>query len=265
MSNERVRKVDTNGIITTIAGCGDIGDSGDGGPAVLAKFKGIYGLTIDDSGNLFVADWDAGKIRKISKYGIITAYAGTGTFTYNGDNILATEANIGPLKITFNHNGELYVVDNPGDRIRMIDKSGIIHTVAGNGVCCYSGDFGPADSAEIGNPSGVAFDSCGNMYITQVDNPRIRKVTFPYCNYNGITDLFLSRRYSLFPNPATTTLTLQSPEHLTALTITNYLGKTLHTQTLHGEAKAEIDIGYLPSGMYFIHINNNRWERFVKE
>ena len=179
--NSRVRKVNTLGVITTFAGNGLLGSTGDGGPATAAECT-PYSICIDHSGNLLIAEEGVGlgTIRKVDTSGIITTIAGsTSGYTYNGDGIPATSATLDPSYIAFNKIGELLISDTYNNRIRKIDSAGIIHTVAGNGTNGYTGDAGMATSAEISEPSGIAFDVCGNLYVGQVTTPRIRKVTYP--------------------------------------------------------------------------------------
>ena len=178
--NKRIRKVNTVGIINTIAGNGMIGWSGDGGPATNAKCNPYNSMCTDNNGNLFIAEWSNYVVRKIDSFGIISTVAGdTSSYVYNGDDQIATHANMGPDYIAIGQSGNLYISDYNNNRVRWIDDSGIIHTVAGNGGMGLSGDGGLSDSAEIYGPSGITFGRCMDLYIGQVNFPRIRKVTFP--------------------------------------------------------------------------------------
>lgn len=130
--NERVRKVDSAGIISTVAGSGLAGDSGDGGSALKARLRSPTGLAVDASGNLFIADSNNHKIRKVTPEGEITTFAGTGVQGFSGDGGPATKATFNrPYDIAFDHSGRLLVVDQDNMRIRRIDKTGTITTVAG--------------------------------------------------------------------------------------------------------------------------------------
>ena len=179
-NNRRVRKVNmASGIITTIAGVGTWGYSGDGGSATAAQFNLIEGVTVDASGNLFVCDTNS-TIRKVNtSTGIITTVAGIGTSGYTGDSAPATAAEIlNPYDIAFDAEGNYYIAEFLG-RIRKVDTFGIIHTVAGTSVYGYNGDGIPATSAELNESAGVSTDACGNLYIADASNERIRKVTYP--------------------------------------------------------------------------------------
>lgn len=174
----KVRKIDTAGIISTVAGTGTGGFSGDGGPATAANLAMNYGICLDSSNNLYLA-CDT-RIRKIDiATGIINTIAGTGSTTYTGDGILATAASFVAMTLCIDAStSELYIQDIGHERVFKIDAAGMFYTVAGTGVAGYSGDGGPATSAQLYNPEGAAVDACGNLYIGDVANYRIRKITF---------------------------------------------------------------------------------------
>jgi trimeric autotransporter adhesin len=176
--NGRVRKVTPAGIISTIAGNGTSGYSGDGGPATSAQFYSTDGVVVDNSGNLYIADVGNNRVRKVTPAGIISAIAGNGTFGYSGDGGPATSAQLNaPNALAVDNSGNLYITDNGNSRVRKVTPAGIISTVAGNGSQGYSGDGGPATSAQLLQPRGVTVDKSGNLYIADSFNGRIRKVT----------------------------------------------------------------------------------------
>jgi uncharacterized protein (TIGR03437 family) len=182
VGNFRVRKVDTSGNITTVAGSGSPISSGDGGPATSAGFMNPTGVAIDLFRNLYIADSSGFRVRVVNPAGIIKTVAGTGTAGYSGDGGLAANAQISvPIGLAVDLQGNLYIAEGGnvvyGPRIRKVDTSGIITTVAGNGTIGFSGDGGPATSAQLGgNLQGVAVDHAGNIYIADFDNYRVRKV-----------------------------------------------------------------------------------------
>ncbi|MCP4213622.1 MAG: hypothetical protein GY765_03150, partial [bacterium] len=165
LDNHRIRKIDTDGIITTVAGNGLKGYSGDGGPAVNAQISSPTGVTKDASGNLYIADHENHRIRKVDTDGIITTFAGTGEAGYNGDEIPACEAQLWhPARLASDASGSLYIADFNNNRVRRIDTNGIISTV----------------TKLTAHPTDVAADSSGNIYISGLDNHFISKV-----NTNG--------------------------------------------------------------------------------
>jgi sugar lactone lactonase YvrE len=175
--NHRIRKVDTNGIITTVAGNGSYGFSGDGGSATSASLYNPSGIAVDNTGTLYIADFYNNRIRKVDTNGLITTVAGNGSYGFSGDGVPATSASLySPTSIAVDITGNLYIADKTNNRIRKVDTNGLITTVAGNGSYGFSGDGGPATSASLHSPSGIAVDAAGNLYIADQSNHRIRKV-----------------------------------------------------------------------------------------
>jgi uncharacterized protein (TIGR03437 family) len=176
--NNRVRKV-SNGVITTVAGNGTQGFSGDNGPATSAELYQPFGLAVDSAGNLYIADWGNSRIREVSG-GVITTVAGmagNGTCCFLGDNGPATGAQINlPEDIAVDSAGNLYISDFVHHSVRKV-SGGVITTVAGNGTAGFSGDNGPATSAQLAGPYGVAVDPAGNLYIGDAPINRVREVT----------------------------------------------------------------------------------------
>ena len=176
-SNHRVRKVDTSGDISTVAGDGTNGFSGDGGQATSTQLNFPNGVTVDSSGNLFIADQANHRIRKVDTSGIIITVAGTSTSGFLGDGVAATSTALNqPSDVAVDSSGNLFIADEFNHRIRKVDISGIITTVAGNGTQGFSGDGGPATSAKLDTPTGVAVDASGNIFFADSSNHRIRKV-----------------------------------------------------------------------------------------
>ncbi len=177
-ANQRIRKVAAGGTITTVAGNGTAGFSGDNGPATSASLSNPYGVAVDSSGNLYIADSSNQRIRKVAAGGTITTVAGSGTQGFGGDNGPATSASFSnPFGVAVDSSGNLYIADYTNQRIRKVSVGGTITTVAGNGAGGFSGDNGPATSASLHSPYGVGVDSSGNLYIADLNNSRIRKVS----------------------------------------------------------------------------------------
>ena len=163
------------GVLTLAAGSGIPGFSGDGGPAAAAQLNTPTGVAVDSAGNLYIGDTLNFRVRKVSN-GVITTIAGNGTSAFGGDNGPAIGAQLSaPHGVTVDAAGNLYIADW-GQRVRKV-SNGIITTIAGNGTQGFSGDGGPATSAELNYPNAIAIDSAGNLYIADESNNRIRRVT----------------------------------------------------------------------------------------
>ncbi len=170
----RVRKVSATGIITTVAGNGSRGLAGDGGPATAAQFEIPEGLAVDAAGNLYIADSE--RIRRISATGTITTVAG-GVGGYSGDGGPASAAQFNDIQgIAFDGKGNLFVADFGNALVREISAQGLVSTIAGNGYPSYSGSNGPAVSAQLDMPQGIAVDNSGNVYFVDQNNGLVRKI-----------------------------------------------------------------------------------------
>jgi len=182
----RVRMVDRAGVITTAAGTGTSGHSGDGGPATEAALDAPLNVATDEADNLYIADRDSGYIRKVDANGIITTIAGNGSSAFAGDGAQATEASLDdPHGMAIDAAGNVFIADSTNNRVRRIDPHGIITTVAGTGALVSSGDAGPAPEAGLIDPQGVLLDGAGNLYIAETGAHRIRRI-----DANGIITTF---------------------------------------------------------------------------
>jgi sugar lactone lactonase YvrE len=171
-----IRKIDGNGIITTVAGSVASGFSGDGGLATSAKLNYPTDVVVDNNGNLFIADCANGRIRRVDTAGIITTFAGNGVSLTGGDFGPATQAGLWPYDLALDNLGNLFIACSITDVVRKIDANGIITTVAGNYNGGYTGDGGLATAAQLNNPMGIAVDLFGNLYIADSSNNCIRKI-----------------------------------------------------------------------------------------
>ena len=175
--DQRIRRVDPSGAISTFAGTGERGFDGDGGTALLARFSSPTDVEVDTAGNLYIADSSNHRIRKVDPSGIITTIAGTDERGFDGDGGPAVEARLHlPRDVAVDAAGNLFIADASNHRIRRVDPSGIISTVAGTGERGFSVGYGPAVQAMLSFLTGVAVDTAGNLYIADYENRRVRKV-----------------------------------------------------------------------------------------
>ncbi len=175
----RIYKLDSSGTLSIVAGNGEKGFSGDGGPATEATFSGVRAVAVDKTGNLFVIDMNNHRIRRVdAETEVVTTIAGTGEPGYGGDNGPAIEAQLNrPSAIAVDLHGNLLIADGRNNRIRLVNtKTGIITTVAGNGEKGFSGDGGLATEAKLGNANGVTVDKFGNIYFSDTTNDSIRRI-----------------------------------------------------------------------------------------
>lgn len=183
-SNQRIRKVDASGIITTIGGTGTAGFSGDGGAATLAQIRNPRGICVDGAGNVYFTEGSSGgggsatRVRKIDAAGIITSIAGNGTAGYTADGVVATTTNLNnPRGLCVDGAGNVYIADFGNNRVRRVDgTTNIITTIAGTGTGGFTGDGGPATAARVNGPLDVKMDGAGNLYIADNSNSRVRKI-----------------------------------------------------------------------------------------
>ncbi len=177
--SRRIRKIDLSGVITTIAGTAAVGFGGDGGPATDAVLFGPTGLVADGYGDVFIADMQNNRIRKIDAGGMINTIAGNSPAGFSPDGTLASVAHFNyPSQLFLDKHNQIYFTDINNYRIRMIDSTGVLHTVAGNGTMGGMGEGVPATAAQIAAGCPLAFDCAGNLYFDDNGNYRIRKVTY---------------------------------------------------------------------------------------
>jgi hypothetical protein len=260
----KIRKINATGIISTIAGNGITGYTGDGGPATAAALV-ANGLAVDASGNVFFADFTHHCVRKISVAGIITTIAGTGTSGFSGDGGPATAAKLFfPMDVAFDTKGNLYIVDASNSRVRKIDTAGIITTVVGNGTYCTGGcgDGGPATAAGFDFPYGIAIGATGSMYISDRDAGTVRKVkkvgvgiTSAAPMEEGVLRIFPDPNYGSF------VISVSSAENVPVqVHVTDMAGRRVKevTGTTNKEMELQLNV---PGGMYFVHAvtGEGRW------
>jgi sugar lactone lactonase YvrE len=213
-----VRKRAPSGEYSIFAGNNTYGFSGDGGPASLASLNWPLSVAVDAAGNVYVSDIRTMRIRKIDTAGIITTVAGNGSPWFSGDGGPATEAGMYPGWMTVSPDGVLYFADAAaGHRIRRVDKSGIVTTVAGEWLQGYAGDGGPAADARVYDVAQMTTDAAGNLYFVDVGNARIRTIWFGSSPPTT----------TLPPRPSTTTSSTTTSTTSTSTTTTTTTTTTL--------------------------------------
>ncbi len=260
--NYRIRKIEAStGIISTIAGTGISGYSGDHGLAINAQINNPCQPFADSYGNIYFTESGNSILRKVDfSTGIITTVAGTGVQGYSGDGGLAVNAQLDrPYGLFIDSLNNIYIDEWGNGTIRRIDAvTNKISTVAGTGVQGFSGDGGPATDAKL-IPDGIWVDKYGSLFIADVDNNRIRKVYNPQLSVNNTTET--NNDISVFPNPANDELTIEY--HLAnnedaVFEIIDLTGRIVTTKTLKSGKRNEIvDIHVLTPGMYLYRVSQN--------
>lgn len=254
--SSEVRKVDTSGNISAFAGGLDEGYNGDGGLATEANLNGPKGLAVDNSGNVFIADFENSCVREVNTAGIISTFAGNATFGDSGDGGLATEAMLGsPYGIALDKSGNLYITDVGDWRVRKVSTSGIISTVAGNGVEGESGDGGPAIDAEIAQPYAIAVDGGGSIYISDNFKNRIRRISAT----TGVSQIVSQQSLQIYPNPSNGNFTINLPATTdkSAITIFDIYGKVIKNNNLDAHGNIRIYYDNMQQGTYLIRFQNS--------
>jgi len=259
-SNFRIRKISiSTGIINTMAGDGTIAYSGDGNQATAAGCD-PFGLSLDDSNNLYLADFMNNRIRKIAlSTGIINTVVGTGISGYSGDGGQATAAELNkPIDVKTDVSGNIYIADWSNNRIRKINKStGIITTLAGNGISGYSGDGGQATAAEMQTPDGLAIDSSDDVYIADGHYSVIRKILN---SPSGIDELINGDRVNLYPNPNNGEFTVQIGDNYQSIVkryfeIYNMIGEKIYSlKFVNSTSEFKIDLNEQSTGIYLYRV-----------
>jgi len=254
LDNNAIRKVNTQGIITSVAGNSGQGFAGDGGPAVAALLYNPSGISVDVIGNLYISDLTNARIRKVDTAGIITTIAGNGTTGYSGDGGNAKAAEIYPGGNAIFMNGDLFITDKGNNRIRKVDSTGIITTVAGTGMAGYSGDGGSATAAQLNTPANITLDRFGNLFIADRINNRIREVVFDPKDAHHVNVEYINAVPVLHVYPTPTRNVLHVDEVSTAMhyQLLNVVGSVVQQGTLSPGTNS-IPVQALPTGMYLLY------------
>ena len=272
VQDQRIRKIDANGMISTYAGTGTAGYNGDNIAATAAQINFPKGLAVDDTGNLYIGDFTNRRVRKIDTFGTITTVAGNGINAFTGDGAAATAASLnGAAGVATDHAGNLYVTDN-GYRVRKINTLGIINTIAGCDCSVVNdGDGGLATAAELVQTTGIKVGADGSIYIADFAEHKVRKI-LPYVVHVGITSPQPSpgeRELCVWPNPTSGAVTMQvntTANEPVRMVVTNVLGQKVKELTITTNTATKLQIEQ--PGIYFInaHTEREHWvERVVVE
>ncbi len=257
--NFRIRKVNSAGIITTIAGTGVGGYNGDGIPATIAQIyvnsSDVHRPVADTNGNVYIPDQQNFRVRKIDTFGIIHTIAGTGSSSYNGDGISASAAELlDPTGVLVDKNNNIYINDRSGYRVRKINTAGIISTIAGTSVLGYGLDGQLAYLSQLCIPNSICNDTAGNMYIA--DCYRIRKISAA----DDVKNVINKMNIEILPNPNKGVFTVKLPDEDREgiqIKITNSLGETIPFVYKARDTRVELTINEL-KGIYFLNIRTQK-------
>jgi hypothetical protein len=270
--NYRIRKIDaTTNVINTIAGVGTFGGTGDGGPATAAQIEALYMMYVDRHNNIYLSMSNSHAVRKIDAVtGIITLVAGGGPMGCAGDGNPAVGQPMTMINgICTDKDDNFYLSDGYCSVIRKVDGvTNIIQTIAGTLAAnsgSFSGDGGPAINATLKYNNSVIMDTCGNIYISDQGNNRIRKITMNSgCEPTTLKLSDVSSAvYSVYPNPASSSVTVTASEKIRSVMFCDVTGRTVLNTTGDSE-KVNIDISNLGIGIYFVNVNGV-WKTLVKE
>ncbi|MBE2290849.1 MAG: SMP-30/gluconolactonase/LRE family protein [Chitinophagaceae bacterium] len=253
VTKNTIRKINTSGIVSTIAGCGLSGYMGDGGPATAARFNEPFGIAVDGTGNIYVAEYSNNCLRKISASGVVSTVTGALVAGYSGDGGPASIAKLDrPASVVVDKNGNIYIGDHNNHVIRRISNTGIITTIAGTGVSGYSGDGGPATAATFRGPSDVCIDAMGSLLIADYGNSVIRRVnnvvTVPFDPVLQDADM------RVFPNPSSGRFSVRvsTMESCSmSIVVTDLLGRQVLTLSASTNTDVPIDMN-VANGWYVV-------------
>ena len=254
-NNHRIRKINSStNIITTIAGNGVGGYSGDNMLATNSSLHFPHSVFVTPSGDVFIADVENQRIRKVAaSTGLITTVVGNGVAGYAGDNIPAISTKLNyPFGVFVDAINNIYIADAVNNRIRKVNAmTGIITTIAGNGIAGFSGDNILSTNTQLNNPLGVFVDSTGNVYIADAFNNRIRKIM----TGTSVTDPTAGGRVQVYPNPCNGVFTVGVGVHSGAadICINNMLGQQVYAATVSG-AEHTVNIASQPDGVYMLYV-----------
>ncbi len=251
--NHVVRMIDTFGKITTVAGAGSPGYTGDGLSALTATLDSPYAVAVARTGELYIADHNNNVVRYVDVAGDIHTFAGTGTVAYSGDAGLAVNATFKyPTGVAVDTAGNVYISDSYNNVIREVDNTGTINTIVGNSWPGFGGDLGGALGANLFHPYGVAVDTFGSIYIADANNQRVRKVYFTTV---GINDVVAANGMDVFPNPFTDNITIAGLQKNDKVCLFDLVGRPVsEVWTIATDGQQTFSVNNIAKGIYLLQI-----------
>jgi sugar lactone lactonase YvrE len=260
--NHRIRKMNfRTGTITTVAGTGVNGFSGENGAAASMDLSFPNSICSDAGGNIYFSEYGNNRVRRIdAATGQLNTVAGNGSHAFAGDGDLAINASLNqPNSVFIDNKGYLYIADNGNNVVRVVTPLGIILTVAGNGIYDYTGDGGLAHNASFKGLTSVCVDNTGNIYIADGDVSVVRKVTpISYANV-GVAQVS-SSALNIYPNPSSEgkfTIRLASEQTGAGITVFNNIGRCIYTNVFSGK-QAEINLAGKAPGSYYVQVSSSK-------
>jgi streptogramin lyase len=251
--NHVVRKISASGSISTLAGNGTFGYSGNGGDARLAQLYGPSGVAVDVYGNIYIADYYNNVVRKVDSVGIIRNFAGNGTQGNSGDGGAAVNAMLhNPSGVSIYGHGNVYISDQGNNNVRRVDDSGMITRYAGTSTNGYIGDGAAALSAELSSPKGLAVDGIGKVYVADYDNNVIRLISSPL----AVTQVTKATGLKVYPSPSNGSFTVElaATSGVATITVMDMTGRVVATKT-SDKTMVNFDLGSFSAGNYFVKAN----------
>jgi trimeric autotransporter adhesin len=251
--NHVVRKINTAGVISTVAGTGVSGYSGDGSSALLATLDSPYAVTVDHLGDIYITDLGNNVIREVLPTGIIFTAVGTGVYGYSGDGNAAGLATLnGPKGLAVDAANNLYIADAYNNVVRKVTYSNsVISTVVGNGSLGYSGDLGYALGCNLNDPTSVLVDSHGDIFVTDANNERVR---YTYNENVGVPSVSSPAAVSVSPNPFSSTINFTGLNTGFNVAVYDMLGRNVVKGSAAGSSTLTVTTPVLPAGMYLVKV-----------
>jgi hypothetical protein len=254
-ANHVIRKIDTFGRISTVAGIGTAGYTGDGDSATLAQLDSPYAVAVDKHGAILVVDYHNNVIRRVDDTGVISTFAGIGVFGYTGDGGPALGARFKyPAAVAVDTNGFVYISDAGSNTVRYVDTNNVIRTLAGNGTPGFGGDLGAPEGANLFNPNGLTIDSFGTLFIADANNQRVRKI---FNATLSVAQVSQAIAIDIYPNPSLTDISISGlTDNSSIVSVLDIAGRLIANANCDGATQVQLNTETLTSGTYVIRVTD---------